>query len=147
MRGTAATLFLALSTSIWGISLNAKADVTGKIYVDREETATMTAGKETDWIFEFLDSSTGVTLDHFMIMHEKPMHLLAISQDLSRFAHIHPAPLGNHSGLFGIMANQRSTDPDNRDAEHVVSQGGDYFLYAEIMPMDSFAMMTDRIRE
>ena len=117
------------------------AQVSSKIYIDKEEKITMKANQPTEWIFEFIDNITQLTLEHFHPMHEKLMHLMVISEDLSEFAHIHPTYIGSHSGLFSISVNLPSKDPDNQDVIRAVSKAGNYFLYSEMMPMN-FPMLT-----
>src|SRR5690349_17952866 len=96
-------LIAAASQSSWG-------DVDAKIYINNEESRTMTAGQATDWKLEFTDHATGGTLDHLMTMHDKKVHLIVVSSDLHDFVHIHPALLGCGSGLYGIKINQASSD-------------------------------------
>jgi hypothetical protein len=60
------------------------------------------------------------------------MHLVVVSRDLSRFAHVHPALAAD--GTFQIQVNAPSTDPDNADAASAVSLPGAYFLFAEVAP-------------
>ncbi|MBT2758798.1 hypothetical protein J7E71_23280 [Mesobacillus foraminis] len=62
----------------------------------------------------------GIPATAFSVVHEKQMHLLAISQDLSFFQHIHPKYKGD--GEFEV--NTRFPNP------------GIYKLYADFMPED-----------
>lgn len=72
------------------------------------------AGKPTQLSLAFSNGDTPAELE---TVHEEPIHLLAVSEDLSWFRHIHPKPQGN---------------------AYIVSlafpHGGDYLLYADYKP-------------
>lgn len=55
------------------------------------------AGKDTALTFE-VKSPKNETVKEFDIVHEKPMHVLIVSEDLEEFYHIHPELSGD--GLF-----------------------------------------------
>ena len=55
------------------------------------------------------------------IVHERPMHLLVVSEDLAEFYHIHPLP--SASGTF--------------DVSHIFPHGGHYKLYADYTPHET----------
>lgn len=57
-------------------------------------------------------------IDNFELLHEKQLHLIVVSKDLSYFAHLHPAYKGG--GRFDIMTRFPS--------------GGDYQLIADFAP-------------
>lgn len=63
-------------------------------------------------------NSSGETVRDLAIVHEKPMHLLVVSDDLSEFYHIHP---------------DQQTDGSYRVA-HTFPNGGRYKLYADFTP-------------
>jgi hypothetical protein len=65
-----------------------------------------------------IQDKDGNPVKDFEIAHEKLMHLIVVSKDLSFFEHIHPEYKGN--GLFTITTQFPS--------------GGDYKLYADIVP-------------
>lgn len=48
------------------------------------------AGTETELSFTITDVSTGTTVKDLEIMHERPMHLILVRDDLNHFDHIHP---------------------------------------------------------
>jgi hypothetical protein len=60
----------------------------------------------------------GKPIQDFDINHEKKMHLIVVSKDLSFFEHIHPDFNGN--GVFAVKTK--------------FPNGGDYKLYADFMP-------------
>jgi len=64
--------------------------------------------------FEALDAD-GDTLRNLEWVHERPLHLLVVSEDLSRFEHIHPELLGG----------------DQYVVEHEFAEAGEYWLYAD----------------
>lgn len=53
------------------------------------------------------------------IVHEKPMHLIAVSTDLAEFYHIHPEP--QTDGSYAVT--------------HTFTSGGGYRLYADFTPI------------
>lgn len=63
----------------------------------------------------------GKTIKDFEVEHEKLMHLIVVSKDLSFFDHIHPEYKGE--GVFTITPNFPS--------------GGKYTFYADFVPKDS----------
>lgn len=63
----------------------------------------------------------GKPIDSFATVHEKTMHMLAISKDLSVFQHLHPNYNGD--GLFKV----KTTFP----------KGGVYQLYADFLPNEA----------
>lgn len=73
--------------------------------------------KKASLTIEVLDQS-GKPVDQFDINHEKKMHLIMVSKDLSSYQHIHPVYLGN--GKFKI------------DVEF--PQTGDFKLIADFKP-------------
>lgn len=49
-------------------------------------------------VFSIQDASTkDISISDLEIVHEKPMHLIVVSEDLSFFNHIHPLPIGDGS--------------------------------------------------
>lgn len=60
----------------------------------------------------------GAVVKDLQIVHEKPIHLLIVSKDLSEFYHIHPEPQSD--GSYKVL--------------HTFPNGGDYRLYADFTP-------------
>jgi hypothetical protein len=118
----------------------AQADLQPGFLVNGRANAAMIAGAPTRWQFTFIDPMTGHPPHHFHEMHDKPMHLVVISQNLKHFAHLHPTLKAHSHVPFEINVNQNSIDPDNFAAPTAVPEAGKYLLYGEIMPMD-FPMM------
>ncbi|MBG9567126.1 hypothetical protein [Brevibacillus agri] len=65
-----------------------------------------------------IQDNTGKPVEKFDISHEKEMHLIVVSKDLSTFQHLHPENKGN--GMFTVT----TTFPT----------GGDYKLIADFIP-------------
>ncbi|MFC7443132.1 hypothetical protein [Laceyella putida] len=65
-----------------------------------------------------VNDQTGKPVNEFEINHEKKMHLIIVSEDLSHFDHLHPNYQGN--GKFKVETN--------------FPQGGKYKLYADFIP-------------
>ena len=103
----------------------------GRLEVDGTPGRPMTPGVPAAWTFHFLDPE-GRPATEFEVDHEKPMHLVAVSQDLETFAHLHPS-LGPDGG-FRIFANQGTCDPDNADAARAVVKSGAHHLFASVRP-------------
>ncbi|MFZ1700982.1 MAG: cupredoxin domain-containing protein [Pyrinomonadaceae bacterium] len=84
------------------------------------EPAQVEAGKLANLVFTVRDKAGNIVKD-LQIVHEKPMHLLIVSNDLAEFYHIHPEPASD--GSFRV--------------EHNFPNGGDYKLYADFTPQNS----------
>ncbi len=84
------------------------------------QPAQVEAGKPADFVFTVKDKAGNVVKD-LQVVHEKPMHLLIVSNDLAEFYHIHPEPTSD--GTFRV--------------EHTFPNGGDYKLYADFTPQNS----------
>ena len=81
------------------------------------------SGKETQIQIRIMQSN-GAPIETFETNHEKLLHLIVISKDLSYFNHIHPEYKGN--GIFEI--------------ENGFPAGGDYRLIADFKPAGGDAM-------
>ncbi|MEO7660725.1 MAG: hypothetical protein ABIV48_14010, partial [Pyrinomonadaceae bacterium] len=84
------------------------------------EPAQVEAGKQANFVFTLKDKAGNIVKD-LQVVHEKPMHLLIVSNDLAEFYHIHPEP--SSDGTFRV--------------EHTFLNGGDYKLYADFTPQNS----------
>jgi hypothetical protein len=72
------------------------------------------AGSPTRLNFQALDAR-GAPIRHLEYAHERPMHLIVVSEDLSEFDHIHPA----------------LSPGDRYEVTHTFLHGGRYYLYAD----------------
>ena len=83
----------------------------------KTERGQIQAGAPAMLVFTVKDSKNAVVKD-LQVVHEKPMHLLIVSKDLSEFYHVHPEP---------------SADGSYR-VQHTFPNGGDYKFYADFTP-------------
>ena len=82
------------------------------------EPAAIPVGKPATWTIKVVDAKTGKPVGDFDLAHEKLMHLIVVSADLSWFNHIHPRHEGN--GVFTV--------------ETTLPTSGTYRLYADYVP-------------
>lgn len=78
---------------------------------------TIKAGEPAELFFEVKNSS-GETIKELEIVHEKPMHLIIVSEDLKEFYHLHPELQSN--GAFKTT--------------FTFPTGGYYRIYADVTP-------------
>ncbi len=83
----------------------------------RTEPTEIKAGEPATLSFT-VKNNQGATVKDLQVVHEKPMHLLVVSNDLSEFYHIHPEP---------------QTDGSLK-VTHTFPNGGAYKLYADFTP-------------
>jgi plastocyanin len=83
----------------------------------KSEPGAIKAGTPATLILTVKDQQ-GATVKDLQIVHEKPIHLLVVSNDLAEFCHIHP---------------EQQADGSYR-VSHVFPNGGDYKLYADFTP-------------
>lgn len=62
-------------------------------------SATLPAGRVTELSFR-IDDDRGSPVESFDVVHEKPMHLIVASRDLSTFQHVHPVM--DHHGTWSV---------------------------------------------
>ena len=82
--------------------------------------AEIKAGEKIDLSF-FVKNSGGDLVKDLQIVHEKPMHLLIVSDDLDEFYHEHPEP--QNDGSYKVV--------------FAFPNGGNYRLYTDFTPFDS----------
>ncbi len=78
------------------------------------------AGEQTELSFT-VKNENGEIVKDLPIVHEKPMHLLVVSEDLNEFYHIHPELQAD--GSYKVV--------------HTFPNSGNYRLYADFTPKDS----------
>ncbi|MEH7502624.1 hypothetical protein V7152_11505 [Neobacillus drentensis] len=115
-------------------SSNTKQKETSHEDMDHDETTSTSKEDNTTVEFSFkgeheggkqiplniqVNNKKGQPIKDFEVEHEKLMHLIVVSKDLSHFDHIHPDYKGN--GLFTVTPNFPS--------------GGEYKLYADFVPI------------
>lgn len=84
------------------------------------EPASVKANEAVTLVFK-VKNAKGEIVKDLPVVHEKPMHLLVVSEDLNEFYHIHPEP--QTDGTYQV----KNTFPN----------GGNYRLYADFTPKDS----------
>lgn len=98
---------------------NEKSEINNNLFAVEYSTnpGSVKAGEQAELVFA-VKSAMGEAITDFDIVHEKPMHLLIVSEDLNEFYHLHPEqqPDGKFKTLF--------TFPN----------GGYYRLYADFTP-------------
>jgi hypothetical protein len=82
--------------------------------------AEVEAGKNIDLLFT-VKNGKGEAVRDLQIVHEKPMHLLVVSDDLDEFYHLHPELQSN--GVY--------------KASFAFPNGGNYKIYADFTPLDN----------
>lgn len=75
--------------------------------------------------------TTAVPLDE---VHEKKIHLIVVSNDLSYFEHIHPEFQADGSYQIKILPKGTAFTIDKGHNETRFEQGGDYMLFADYAP-------------
>jgi len=78
------------------------------------------SGKKQELTIQVKNES-GKPINQFKLEHEKLMHLIVVSKDLSFFEHLHPRYKGE--GLFTVSTN--------------FPTGGEYKLFADFVPKES----------
>jgi len=100
------------------------AAVPGQVEAGKANVLTFTpkvAGKETE----------AVALD---VQHEKKIHLIVVSNDLSYFEHIHPDYQADGSYKITVLENSKSYSNGTGKNETRFAIGGDYTLFADYLP-------------
>lgn len=80
----------------------------------------VTANSPVTLAFTVKDAQ-GATVRELPLVHEKPMHLLVVSNDLKDFFHLHPAPQAD--GTFRV--------------QHTFPSGGGYTAFVDFTPQGS----------
>ncbi|MBA3320580.1 MAG: cupredoxin domain-containing protein [Pyrinomonadaceae bacterium] len=93
----------------------------------RTEPSEVKAGERAKFIFIVRDAQ-GKQVRNLSVVHEKPMHLLIVSNDLNEFYHVHPEPQAD--GTYRV--------------EHIFPNGGAYKLFADFTP-NGGSQVVDRL--
>ncbi len=91
------------------------------------EPADVKAGEPVTLSFTVKDTK-GAAVRDLQVVHEKPMHLLVVSNDLVEFNHLHPEPQADGS----------------LKVTHTFPNGGAYKLYADFTPPNA-SQIVDRL--
>jgi hypothetical protein len=94
----------------------------------------LTAGQPATLSFSPVITGTNNKTVDLDVQHEKKIHLIVVSDDLSYFEHIHPdqQPDGKYQ-IKVLGKGQHYTDGPGK-AETVFAHGGRYFLFADYKP-------------
>jgi len=68
------------------------------------------------------------------IQHDKKIHLIVVSKDLSYFDHIHPEIQSNGSYQIKVLGKDENYSKGKFQNETHFNQGGDYVLFADYLP-------------
>jgi len=101
------------------------------IQVDFSSDTTMEVDLPVTWTLVVKKGDEVV--DDFELAHEKYMHMLIVSNDLSRFAHVHPE-LDKSNGEFTITLNESTDEFDNIQSANALVVSGRHKVYAEVKP-------------
>ena len=96
--------------------------------------AILEAGKSALLSFKpenMANASAAVPLD---LHHEKKIHLIVVSKDLSYFEHIHPVYNADGSYQIKVLGNADKYTDGRGHNETKFEKGGDYVLFADYMP-------------
>jgi hypothetical protein len=139
-------ILLLISYLFFSLSSQGKLVLQNQFRIDGQRGNHLIAGQKTKWDFSFYNSMMDSNHRMFMPMHAKLMHTVVIGENLSHFAHIHPA-YNKESGVFSSEINGPMTDPDNVALPNVIPYSGRYYVLTEVMPMkrgEEFSMKIDR---
>jgi hypothetical protein len=85
------------------------------------------AGKPATWTLE-ISNEDGTPVKDFAVVHDKLMHLIVVSQDLSWFNHVHPQHKGDgvftlstqlpHAGQYKLFADYTPKGGEHEVAQH-----------------------------
>jgi hypothetical protein len=92
------------------------------------------AGQQALWQLKIVDDIDGSPIKDFDKVHEKLMHLIVVSKDLTWFNHLHPVYKGNglfeirttipRAGAYKLYADYRPTEREGEVAQHEFSVSG-----------------------
>ena len=118
---TTATLAVATTSSMMPASVNYNVNV-------QLDPPTPQASKPTHLNLIVTEQKVGEPIKDFDIIHDKLMHLIiASSEDLSHFAHIHPK-LNKETGVFSIV--------------HTFAKAGKYKMWIDAKPKGGIQILT-----
>jgi hypothetical protein len=111
-----------------GHSANEKSADQDKLQVTFSFDETPKSAMDNDLTIQVNDE-LNKPIKNFEVEHEKLMHLIVVSKDLSYFDHIHPDYQGN--GKFTVRSN--------------FPNGGEYKLFADFVPEDSSKVVKSEV--
>jgi hypothetical protein len=103
-------------------------------FMDFKATPSVEAGKDAMLAFTPKikgNESESVPLD---IQHDKKLHLIVVSKDLSYFDHIHPEFQSSGSYEITVLPKGKDYSKGRFANETKFEQGGEYILFADYLP-------------
>jgi Cu+-exporting ATPase len=94
---------LSLARSTEEVTATAMTAEAAGIRAEVVTQSTLTPGVSTRVVYRLADARSGAPITDVIVSHERPVHLIAVSRDLTHFQHIHPQPTGN-AGEYGVDA-------------------------------------------
>ena len=123
-------------------AMKARSDATKLAFSSAPRT--LPVGKAATWTIKITDSKSGEAVKDFAVVHDKLMHLIVVSKDLSWFNHIHPTHKGNgvftvsaklpHGGAYKLYADYTPQGGGNEVAQHELSLDGISPIGAKLVP-------------
>lgn len=117
---------------------------TTRLEFSSEPTA-IPVGKEATWTLKVVDVKTGQPVPEFDLVHEKLLHLIVVSNDLSWFNHIHPEYKGNgvfvmttalpKEGSYKLYADYTPKGKSQEVAQHEFATGGSQVTPTMVLPV------------
>ena len=114
------------------------------------QPAKVQAGQKAKWTLKIVDDIDSAPIGDFDTVHDKLLHLIVVSKDLSWFNHLHPEHKGGgvfeietalpRAGSYKLYADYKPKERDGEVAQHAFSVGG-----ANALPA-SPRLVADRLR-
>jgi hypothetical protein len=103
-------------------------------FMDFKATPSVEAGKPAVLSFTPRIKGNETEMVPLDIQHDKKLHLIVVSKDLSYFDHIHPEFQSNGSYDITVLPKGKDYSKSAFVNETKFEQGGDYVLFADYLP-------------
>jgi hypothetical protein len=103
-------------------------------FMDFKATPPVRAGEASRLSFRPSIKGKGMEAVALDLQHDKKIHLIIVSKDLSYFDHVHPELQADGSYEINVLENAQPLSNGKFEAETKFAQGGDYVLFADYMP-------------
>ncbi|MEE9215282.1 MAG: heavy metal-binding domain-containing protein [Thermodesulfobacteriota bacterium] len=100
----------------------------------RSDPVQIEAGKAATLTFRPIDESNEAALVPLDIVHEKKIHMMVFSKDLSYFEHIHPEYTASGDHIIDVLAESEDYSKGRGLKETKFLSGGDYFIFLDYTP-------------
>jgi hypothetical protein len=101
------------------------------------DPAQLEANKPATLRFNVREQGNDKALVPLDVVHEKKMHLIVVSKDLSYFEHIHPEYNADGSMQINVIPTPQSYSNAAGENETKFEHGGDYVMFLDYMPTGS----------